>query len=243
MTGQMIKHAIFGCALVCLSGQPLVATTDQTPTFLILDASASMAEELGEGTRLKAAKEAVANVLNATLEETPDHDLGFVSFYDGCWVDVIARAEPLHTLHATLLLHVDDIETTKWGHTPIAKSLEIVSRLLGKAGGDIILVTDGVETCEKERDLCALAKSLKARHVALKINLVGLALSRKQKDALECIPHLTGGTFISADDPESLNSALGRAVQDAITDPDRNPGNDPRCHDNRGGLRYWWCGD
>jgi len=205
------------------------------PTFIILDASASMAQELGDGTRLDAAKAAVLNVIEVTHDDSPDHRLGLVSFYDGCWVDIVSRAEPLGTQRRFLLLHVEDIETTEWGHTPIANSLEIVSRLPDEDGGNIILVSDGQETCEKERDLCQLARQLNARHVTLKVNLVGLALSKLQKAALSCIPEETGGAFLSADDPESLKDALGFAVRDAVHD------GDPRCHDNRGGLIEKWC--
>jgi len=204
-------------------------------TIIILDASASMSTGLGDGTRLDAAKKAVNLVLNTMHEEAPEHEVGLVSFYDGCWVDVMARQAPLAEAHPKLLSKVSGLATREYGHTPIAQSLFIAADLLEGTAGNVILVSDGQESCDETIDLCALATRLKENNILFEVNLIGLALSRRQKDALMCIAENTGGVFIVANDPESLKDALGLAAQESLET------GGPSCIDNRGGLLHWWC--
>ncbi|SHH29858.1 von Willebrand factor type A domain-containing protein [Cognatiyoonia sediminum] len=204
-------------------------------TVVILDASVSMATELDGGTRLSAAKQAVMNVLNETVQSEPSQPFGFISFYDGCWVDVMVKPRPLESVLDDIRGRVSNLQTREFGHTPIAKSLEIAGKLLEQDGGKIILVSDGQESCQEHRDLCELAEHLDQINIDFEIHLVGFALSPDQEDALRCIPQATGGTFVSVNRADDLISAVGFVATEAGSDVQ------DRCYDNRGGLLHWWC--
>ncbi|MEM7439824.1 MAG: VWA domain-containing protein [Pseudomonadota bacterium] len=227
---------IFAVVLV-VSTSVSHASEDKQSTIIVLDASASMANRLGDGTRLDAAKRAVTKIVKEASQHAPDHQVGLVSFYDGCWVDLMVRPAPLLNAKTHLLSQVASLQTREYGHTPIAKSLEIAAGLLNGEKGSVILVSDGQESCDEVLDLCALATRLKNENISFKVNLIGLALSKKQKSALLCIAENTGGVFLTADDSKALQSVLGIVAKQAIQETV------PRCTDNRGGFIHFWCPD
>ncbi|MEM9850843.1 MAG: VWA domain-containing protein [Pseudomonadota bacterium] len=233
----IIGNFLMASAVVVLACLGCAAMADARRTVIILDASASMAAALGDGTRLDAAKRAVKTARSVTHTHAPAQELALESFYDGCWVDVMARGAPVSQVRGELLSQIDGLRTRDYGHTPIARALEAAAELLTGRKGDIILVSDGQESCDKEIDLCRFATRLKAANVTLKVNLVGLALSRDQRKALDCVARNTGGAFLNADDSAGLEAALGLIAEDSV---EESAAVRP-CYDNRGGLLAVWC--
>ena len=237
-SGIQKSHEIraFTLAAACMfSVFPGAAQAERT--VVILDASSSMKTVLEDETRLSVAKSAVRDVVETIHREAPAHELGFVSFYDGCWVDPMQEVAPVRSNRSEILRHVDALATREYGHTPIIRSLEVAADLLSGEGGNIILVSDGHETCDEHRDLCAMAEDLHKQNIALKVHLVALGMTQKQRDKVMCVPKATGGTFVTADDRAQLELALGFATELVIQ------GEWSRCHDNRGGLLFHWCGE
>lgn len=222
--------------ILCLSYAPNLPTASAADpaTVLILDASASMRTGLETGTRLDAAKIAVGNVISDAMEEDPGQRFGFIAFYDGCWVDVMFRPQRLKDQYGDMLRRVQNLSTREFGHTPIARSLEIAGQMLDDDGGQVVLVSDGQESCEEHRDLCGLAAQLESRNVEFAIHLVGLALNPDQEEALRCIPEITGGTFLSVHSAADLVTAVDQATTGDISQ---------HCYDNRGGLWRAWCAE
>lgn len=224
-----------GCTFAILASA-LHASASTQPTVFILDASASMATVLGEETRLSVAKSSLRDAIDEIHRSAPDHQVALVSFYDGCWVHRMENVAPISTNRGRLLNQIDAIATREYGHTPIAKSLEVAAEIVKGTGGSIILVSDGQESCDTETDLCELARHLLEHSIRFEVNLIGLALSKQQSDAIRCVPEITGGSFFAANDPASLTEALGIATEQSITPAITG------CLDNRGGLLSRWCG-
>ena len=70
----------------------------------------------------------------------------------------------------------------------------------------IILVTDGLETCDA--DPCALATALKESPAAVTVYVVGLGLDEEELRITSCIAENTGGQIVGAQNANELSTAL-----------------------------------
>jgi hypothetical protein len=102
------------------------------------------------------------------------------------------------------------------GWTPIGLSLERAAQDFPAASESIvnaiILVTDGLETCD--RDPCALATALKQSDAAVTAYVVGLGLDEEELRITSCIAENTGGQIIGAQNAEELAAALFTFLQE-----------------------------
>ena len=93
------------------------------------------------------------------------------------------------------------------GETPISYSLGQAANDLGPTGRrTIVLVSDGEETCKA--DPCATARTLAARGVDLKIDVVGLKVDAATRKQLQCVADAGHGTYYDADSAAELASSL-----------------------------------
>ncbi len=101
------------------------------------------------------------------------------------------------------------------GMTPLSAALEFAAQALKyrESKASIVLVSDGLETCNK--DPCATARALKAAGADLTAHVVAFDLSAKEARAIECIASETGGRFLQANDAASLKDALEMVVAEA----------------------------
>ncbi len=97
------------------------------------------------------------------------------------------------------------------GATPIARSLEA-------AAGDfpdtlarnfIILITDGLESCDN--DPCVVAKKLREKGVKVTPFVIGLGMDLSYLEKFNCI-----GTFIDAESKDSFKTVLTSIIQKAL---------------------------
>ena len=70
----------------------------------------------------------------------------------------------------------------------------------------IILVTDGLETCDA--DPCAIATALKQSDTQITVYVVGLGLDEEELRITSCIAENTGGRIVGAQNAEELSAAL-----------------------------------
>lgn len=94
------------------------------------------------------------------------------------------------------------------GMTPLTDSLALARSQIPPTAeaADIILVTDGLETCEG--DPCALAASLAAEGIEIRAHVVGFGLSRAELQGLSCITEQTGGMMFDTNSGAELAAAL-----------------------------------
>ena len=192
---------------------------------LILDASGSMAQDVGNGeTRMEAAKRVMNDVIDA-LPEREGVNVGFRVY--GHLGDNTEAGKAESCQSSDLLVPIDGVNKTALreqvatfeptGWTPIAESLR-------RAGGDfagrtgesitnaIVLVTDGEETCGG--DPCAVAGSLAQGDTAVTTHVVGFALNQNQAQQIACIAERGGGLNLGAANAQELSAALFQVLEE-----------------------------
>jgi Ca-activated chloride channel family protein len=105
------------------------------------------------------------------------------------------------------------------GKTPLSASVKMAAEELKytEDKATVILITDGLETCDA--DPCALATALAKDGVDFKVDVVGLALSKKEADQVRCIADNTNGQYLQADDEDGLKNALTNVVSEVVQPP------------------------
>ena len=225
---SMLLLALIGPALAViglLAPQP-AAAQDQPRAVnveLILDASGSMAQEIGGGeTRMEAAKRVMNDVIDV-LPEREGVNVGF-RVYGHRGNNTEAGKEescrssdllvPIQGVDKDeLRRQVASFEPTGW--TPITFSLEQAGRDFQPGEGvtnAIVLVTDGEETCGG--DPCAMAASLNQGEANVTVHVVGFALNQEQARLISCIAEQGGGLNLGAASAQELSAALFTVLQE-----------------------------
>ena len=191
---------------------------------LVLDSSGSMIQEIAPGlTRIDAAKNVLRDVI-AAIPEREGINVGFRVFgHEGNNTES-GRAEscqssdlvvPIEGVDKDALnAQVDQYQPVGW--TPITLSLE-------RAGGDfvetgdnianaVILVTDGLETCEG--DPCAAARALAGSEASVTTHVIGFGLTQEDQQTLQCIADEGGGLNLGAGSADELSAALFTVLQE-----------------------------
>lgn len=202
-----------GLTLTAATAPAPAASATAVPTVIILDGSGSMLERAGGVPKIESARRAVRELVAGLPDGTP---LGLVVYSHrkprACDdFEVVIPAGPLD--RAKFIAAVDAIKPQ--GNTPLAAALRFTADALDftKRPANIVLVSDGVETCGG--DPCATALDLQKRAAKLTVHVVAFDLSAKQAQSFECIAVTTSGRFLPANDAASLTDALATAVQEA----------------------------
>ena len=191
---------------------PQSLTRDQN-TLLMLDSSGSMAASGGGGrTKMEAARDALERYATGT----PDFvNLGFLVYghkgsnepsgkAESCrGVEVLA---PLGKVkYKTFPKVLASFEPT--GYTPIAGALEEAADVFAgteKAVNRVIMVSDGIETCDG--DPVAAARQLARAGIAVTVDVVGFGVEDTDAEQLRAIAKATGGTYTDAPTGDALEA-------------------------------------
>ncbi len=99
------------------------------------------------------------------------------------------------------------------GRTPIDLSLRQALDDFGGRRGSIILISDGIESCDA--DPCALVKAWRDKNIDITVHVVGLGLRDKEKAAMQCIADAAGTRYRDAFSTGELIEGLGAALEAA----------------------------
>lgn len=220
----------FAAAQANAQSSPPQPTTPQSgkAAILILDASGSMWGQLDGGiTKIEVAREVMGQFF-ATRDATIP--LGVIAYGhnrrgDCSDIEIIARAGSQNP--GALSQRLNRINPR--GMTPISESLRIAAREIPPTAeeADIILVTDGLETCDA--DPCAVAAQLAQEGIKIRAHVVGFGLSEQQANALACVPDQTGGQLLRPQSGAELTDALN---QIAAAEPMPQPEPEPTVQEN-----------
>jgi hypothetical protein len=207
-----------------LAGGPQVVRAQETPgtqvnVQLMMDSSGSMgaATDTGEP-RIDAAKRVLNQVIDAIPEDRPEINVGFRVFGHLGDNTEAGRAESCQSSELTVPVDGVDKDALRQqvadyapvGWTPIGLSLERAEADFPAASDTvtnaIILVTDGLETCDA--DPCAIATALKESEAAITVYVVGLGLDEEELRITSCIADNTGGQIVGAQNADQLSAAL-----------------------------------
>ena len=183
---------------------------------VILDASGSMLKRIGSQRRIDVAAATLKKLTSSTIPAGTRFALRvFGSKVGSCQTNLAVPLRPLEP--AAVAAQVDAIAPRSLARTPIAASLEAVSRDLQGVSGErlVVLITDGEETCGG--DPADAITRLRAQGVNVRVNIVGFAiddaaLAEKFRQWSEA----GGGTYFDARDAAGLDKALTLAMRPAF---------------------------
>jgi len=223
----MIRRAaailvVTGLAIVFPSANASAADT-YSPVMVVLDSSGSMKakDAGGTGTRMDAAKRAVASMVDGLPAEA---QVGLTVYGTGTGsagsekaagcrdVQVVQRVGTVNK--PALKAAVSRAQAR--GYTPIGRSLRTAAAALPKEGQrSIVLVSDGEDTCAPPQP-CEVAKELHQQGIDLHVHTIGFRVGAAARAQLACIAQTTGGTYHDADDAATLTGVLGRVTERAL---------------------------
>jgi hypothetical protein len=189
------------------------ATVDQN-VLVILDASGSMAGSAGGGeSKIDAAKAAIERYVVGT----PDtFKLGLMVYgHKGSNrpEDKAVSCAGIDTFAPLGQLKVDSVAATlsqfsPRGYTPVAASLSAARNVFAGTEGAsnrVVMVTDGIETCDG--DPVAAARALKESGIAVTVDVVGFDIAGSADEAaLRQVAEVTGGTYTAAKNTDQLDT-------------------------------------
>jgi hypothetical protein len=183
---------------------------------IILDASGSMLQRIGNQRRIDIAKQTLTKLTSSVIPAgTPFAMRAFGREVDSCQTDLEIPVSPLDAGAAGA--KIAKLEAKNGAKTPIGASLALVASDLKSVSGErlVVLLTDGEETCGG--DPAAEIEKLKKAGVNVRVSIVGFALEDEKLAAtFQHWASTGGGSFFAANDAAGLNAALSQAMRPAF---------------------------
>jgi Ca-activated chloride channel family protein len=207
-------------ALACAFVAKAQVSSPPAPIIFIYDASGSMWGQLDGKTKMEIA----ANVLTTSVNKLPDNQkIGFVAYghrKKGDCTDV----EFLVDVENGTKREVNDAikGIVPLGKTPLAYSAIQVIDGLRKAQmrATIILVTDGIESCDG--NICDVIMSAKEEGIDFKLHIIGFGLKGEDTEQLKCAAKAGDGNYYNAADAGGLSDVLDDATSSTVDLPESN---------------------
>lgn len=198
--------------------------------YIIFDASGSMLERLPDKTRkIDVAKKVLKDFVGGDFAgyEVALRVYGHRKRDDCVDSELVVPFGAAADVVSPIKEYVDKLNAL--GRTPITLSFQAALKDFGDRSGEIILISDGIESCNA--DPCALMREWKAKNVRIKVHVVGLGLDEKSKQALKCISDAAGTEYHDAQSAAALAESLSKIRNDATSrglylqgvDPSGNP--------------------
>lgn len=197
---------LFALAVLCLGQEPAFAQR----TLIVLDASGSMWGQIEGKPKLQIAREALRSVLAGTPADTEIGLMAYGHREKGNCADIELVVPPGKGRAGAVSEAAARMRFL--GKTPLTEAVRqaAVSLRYTEEKATVVLITDGVETCQA--DPCALAAELAKSGVGFTAHVVGFGLSREEGRKVACLAEKTGGRYIPAGNAGELQDALRRTV-------------------------------
>lgn len=205
--------------------QPRAALGPQDAVGVILDASGSMLQRIGEERRIAIARETLTGLVNDTIPAGTGFALRVFGHReaDSCRTDLEIPLGPLDPAEANSV--IAGVNAMNLARTPIGRSIELAASDLDGVEGQRVLVvlTDGEETCDG--DAATAIQGLRDRGWDVRVNIVGFAIDDAALEStFQSWAAIGGGQYFSATDRDELANALTRAVTGPFTVADPETG-------------------
>ncbi len=202
---------------------PLVAQEADNASILIYDASGSMWGQLDGGiSKVEIAREVIGDFFVSRDNSIPLGVIAYGHSRRGDCSDIEVIADVGVNDPAGLSSRLNRLNPR--GMTPITDSLSLAASMIPPTAesADIILVTDGLETCEA--DPCALAAQLANEGIAIRAHVVGFGLTREEGEVMSCVADATGGLLLTPQTGQELADALRQVAQvEPVPAPEPEP--------------------
>jgi Ca-activated chloride channel family protein len=198
----MIKLILPALLLACTT-----SFAAERPLYIIFDGSNSMWGELDDKThKIDAARRAFAELEPGILDnrELALRLYGHRRARDCSDTELTV---PLGDSTNTLAAITEQINSVlPRGKTPITRSLTAALTDLDGRSADILLISDGIETCDA--DPCQLVQQWRDQDVDIKVHVVGLGLTDASRSAMQCIADASGTRYLDANNATELGLAI-----------------------------------
>lgn len=222
----MVSHVFNFCYLFLISWlfgisyPQTFAQESYSPILIIYDASGSMWGQIDGVSK----KEIGAKVLIETVNNIPaSQPVGLMVYghrreKDCDDIEIMAGLENLSRDKISKAIH----SISPLGRTPLARSVTMAINSIKSTGqiATIILITDGIESCDG--DICEVVSSAKLGGIDIKLHIVGFGLKEEETEVLRCAVDAGGGRYFSADNADQLSSVLQEVTKQTIDDPLEN---------------------
>lgn len=193
---------------------PAAAQNDPSPILFIYDASGSMWGEMDGSTKVEIARNVLSETING-LDQTRPLGLVVYGHREEGNCDDIEYITPLSTsARASITTEINNIKPL--GRTPLARSAKLVIEELENTSQNatIILITDGIESCDG--DLCEVIQTAKAAGLNFRLHIVGFGIVGEDTNPLQCAAQAGGGQYYDAQDGKALSAMLNEATQQTL---------------------------
>ena len=198
-------------------------TFAETNIMFILDGSNSMWGQIEGTAKIQTAK----SVLNESLSDLGSGVVPGLMIYghrqkDDCSdVELVA---PFGNSSLDGIRSAVDAVSPR-GKTPIADSLKAAGDAFAgreEENNNILLISDGIETCEG--DPCAVAAELVQRGINVRVHVVGFDVDDETRAQLQCIAENGNGQYFDAKNASDFKQAVEQASQTAqVSEPAPEP--------------------
>ena len=208
------RPVVLAAVITVAAGNAVYAAENESAsaprdTILVVDASGSMWGQIDGVNKIVIARD----VIEGLVRGLPDNQrLGLVAYghrKKGDCDDIQTLAD-VGADRASMIAQIRTL--TPMGMTPLTQSVQHAAETLNytKNAATVILVSDGLETCDA--DPCALAKALAENGLDFTVHVIGFDVTEQERKGLACIAEETDGTFLAADNADELTAALARVA-------------------------------
>ncbi|WP_375558995.1 VWA domain-containing protein [Bernardetia sp. OM2101] len=192
----------------------------QSPIIFIYDASGSMWGQIKGKAKVTIATE----VLSKSINQIPaTQKVGLVAYGHRNKED----CQDVEFVVATEIENRESIQETlkkikPLGRTPLAYSAQLVIDKIATSNekATIILVTDGIESCDG--DICKVVQDAKAKGIDFKLHIIGFGLKKEETKQLKCAAKSGDGRYYDAADAEELSEILQETTTSTVDKPKDN---------------------
>jgi len=218
---KFISETIILCFLIGLIfNVKAQEDTKPSPILFIYDASGSMWRQLDGKTK----KEIASDVLTKTIGNLPKYqNVGLIAYghrTKGDCSDIEYMVNLSNPSKIEVTEAVKSLNPT--GRTPLARSATMAINSLKEEQlkATIILITDGIESCDG--DICKVITNAKADGIDFKLHIVGFGLKDENKEQLICAANAGDGKYYDANNADGLGDVLTEATAETIDEPAGN---------------------
>lgn len=202
--------------ITIMSGQ----NSEISPILFIYDASGSMWGQIDGKTKMNLASSVLTNTVNGL---DANQKVGLVAYGHRNKSDCedVEFLVDLDNLDKSIISN-RLAEIKPLGKTPLAFSATLVIDKLktNNKKATIILITDGIESCEG--NLCRVIQDAKEAGIDFKLHIIGFGLKKDETESLECAAKAGNGKYFDASDSDGLTSVLQEATNYTVDDPSPN---------------------
>lgn len=216
-----MKHILlFACSIALFISVKAQESKTTSPIIFIYDASGSMWGQLEGRTKMDIATEVLSKSVNS-LPET--QQIGLVAYghrHKSDCEDVEFLVNSKNLNKSAVIQSLKGIKPL--GKTPLAYSANLVINHLTEAQtkATIILVTDGIESCDG--NICDVIKSAREKGIDFKLHIIGFGLKEEDREQLVCAAKEGNGQYYDAANMEGLTDVLQQATSTPVDEPEPN---------------------